>query len=37
MSQLDAYLMTKMYEYNREALARSRGHRNWRTLFGVSR
>jgi hypothetical protein len=37
MNQLDAYVASKMYEYNREALARTRGHRNWRTLFRSAR
>jgi hypothetical protein len=37
MNQLDAYVIAKMYEYNRDELARSRGNRNWRTLFRSSR
>ena len=30
---MDLYTMSKLVEYKHENLARSRGQRNWKTLF----
>jgi hypothetical protein len=32
-AQMDPYTMLKLVEYNHENLAKSRGQRNWKTLF----
>jgi hypothetical protein len=30
---MDPYTLSKMVEYTHESLAKSRGQRNWKTLF----